>query len=57
MKLGFKIVKVTISSSNPGSFENSSEGSNVEDAKRHMFSRRFYDPSVHMEGFSLDLRF
>lgn len=46
-----------IPSSNPGSYEDTSAGSDVEEARRRRSTKQIFDLSKPMEDFSLDLRF
>lgn len=48
-----------IESSDPGSYEDTSEGSDVDHAKRHSSKSSHYDPNFNMslDDFYLDLRF
>lgn len=46
-----------ISSLDPGSYEDTSEGSDIEGKQRYRSSRKMYDHSVPLEDFFLDLRF
>lgn len=46
-----------ISSSDPGSYDDTNEGLEAEDVQRHRSTRKIYDPNVGLEDFSLDLRF
>lgn len=46
-----------LDSSDPSSYEDTSEGSIGDDARRHRSSRKVYDPSIPLDDFFLDLRF
>lgn len=46
-----------LQSSNPASYEDTSEGFVGDDARRHRSSRRVFDPSKKLDDFFLDLRF
>ncbi|XP_039132316.1 uncharacterized protein LOC120269096 [Dioscorea cayenensis subsp. rotundata] len=46
-----------LESSDPGSYEDTSEGSIGDDARRHRSSERVFNPSMKLDDFFLDLRF
>ena len=46
-----------IPSSDPGSYENTSEGSSADDVRRHRSRRNNYDPNVSFKDFFIGLQF
>lgn len=44
-------------SSNHGSYEDTSEGSSVDDARRHRSRKNYYDPNVMLKDFFIGLQF
>lgn len=46
-----------IDSSDPGSYDDTSEGSSADEARRHKYAKKCYNPNVPLEDFCLDLRF
>ena len=43
--------------SDPGSYDDTGERSNADDAKRHKSTKKLYNPNVPLEDFCLDVRF
>lgn len=46
-----------IHSFDPRCYDDTSEGLDADDAKRHKSNKKYYDPKVPLEDFCLDLRF
>lgn len=46
-----------IHSSEPQSYENTSEGSSADDARRHRLKKKYYDPNVPLKDFFIGIPF